>query len=263
MRKAQKEQLHTPLTSMMFDTISEECEGQAAGHGDAGITLLIASERSRLLGSLIRRLADEPDFKLVGDPIRDPSDLLAHLEARLPRLLLLDKRFLDRLGAEATRLRKEFPALNVLLLCESARLELIDPIVAYHFHGFVLVHELDNSVKAIRRVIRGELWLPRWLLAKAIYRLFDDEHDQFAAAQHGSESGHLTIHEPDGHLTEREAQVVGELRQGLSNKEIAQKLGVQEDTVKKHLRNVFAKLGVRRRSQLMLPRETRQTNMIA
>jgi DNA-binding NarL/FixJ family response regulator len=58
--------------------------------------------------------------------------------------------------------------------------------------------------------------------------------------------------ELDGKLTGRESQVVEQVRQGFTNKEIARRLGIQEDTVKKHLQAVFGKLGVRRRALLAL-----------
>lgn len=55
-------------------------------------------------------------------------------------------------------------------------------------------------------------------------------------------------------LTPRERQTVGLVREGLSNKQIARRLGIGEDTVKKHLQNVFAKLGVHRRALVALGR---------
>jgi DNA-binding NarL/FixJ family response regulator len=58
--------------------------------------------------------------------------------------------------------------------------------------------------------------------------------------------------ESPSHLTERESQVVAHVRRGFTNKEIARRLGIQEDTVKKHLQAVFTKLGVRRRALVAL-----------
>jgi DNA-binding NarL/FixJ family response regulator len=52
--------------------------------------------------------------------------------------------------------------------------------------------------------------------------------------------------------THREKQVVQLLRQALTNKQIAQQLGITEDTVKKHLLHIYNKLGVRRRTLVML-----------
>ena len=48
------------------------------------------------------------------------------------------------------------------------------------------------------------------------------------------------------------------MRQGFTNKEIARRLGIQEDTVKKHLQAVFSKLGVRRRALVALSRGAMQ-----
>ena len=53
-------------------------------------------------------------------------------------------------------------------------------------------------------------------------------------------------------LSARERQVLRALLVGQSNKEIARELGIMEDTVKKHLKSVFAKLGVRRRAMVIL-----------
>jgi len=52
-------------------------------------------------------------------------------------------------------------------------------------------------------------------------------------------------------LTNRETEVVAILAQGLTNKEIAKALNVSAETVKKHLQNIFAKLGVHRRTQVL------------
>lgn len=49
-------------------------------------------------------------------------------------------------------------------------------------------------------------------------------------------------------LTQREAEIVTHLRRGLTNKEIAHRLGIKEDTVKKHLQAAYSKLGVHRRA---------------
>jgi len=57
-------------------------------------------------------------------------------------------------------------------------------------------------------------------------------------------------------LTGRESEVVAHVRQGFTNKEIARRLGIQEDTVKKHLQAVFGKLGVHRRALVALQRAT-------
>jgi DNA-binding NarL/FixJ family response regulator len=70
---------------------------------------------------------------------------------------------------------------------------------------------------------------------------------------HASQPGALLTHETDV-CTNRELQIIRLLTQGMTNKQIANKLGIAEDTVKKHLQHVYKKLGVRRRALLIIDR---------
>ena len=219
------------------------------------LTLMIASDRGSLLDRLMPRLAGEPDIVLLGEPVVDPSCLLMGLEQQQPRLLLLDKPMFDRLTPQAVRLMgTKAPGLRVLLLCDEVSAGLVEVVLRHRFHGFLLTGcPVQTSAKAIRAVSRGELWLPRTLLANAVF-------DPLLAPATGVEATQSARPPADAQeaqdtqdaLTPREVQVVKLLRQGLSNKEIARSLGVMEDTVKKHLQSVFAKLGVHRRALVVL-----------
>ena len=59
---------------------------------------------------------------------------------------------------------------------------------------------------------------------------------------------------PAHECTDRERQIIDLLLEGMTNKQIAQTLGIAEDTVKKHLQHVYKKLGVRRRALLIADR---------
>jgi DNA-binding CsgD family transcriptional regulator len=61
-------------------------------------------------------------------------------------------------------------------------------------------------------------------------------------------------------LTDREQEIVNWVMQGMTNKEIATKLGISEKTVKTHLGNIFSKLKISRRLQLLLYRIADRTN---
>ena len=210
-------------------------------------TVSIATSRPEVSAALLENLEREHDFEITSGPVRNPAQLLPLLEQQGPNLLLVEKRLLDRLGTRLTQtIHAEFPDLRVLLICDRVRSGLFEEIVRYRFHGFLLTsHVPDTCVKAIRTVSQGELWLPRALLEKAI---FGPEH----AADHDDSMGDV-----ESRLTRRESQVVDCVRQGFTNKRIASKLGIKEDTVKKHLHNVYGKLGVRRRTQLMAHHPTR------
>ena len=59
--------------------------------------------------------------------------------------------------------------------------------------------------------------------------------------------------------TDREREIVDLLRRGMTNKQIAQQLGIVEETVKKHLQHVYDKFGVRRRALVMLGQVSART----
>jgi DNA-binding NarL/FixJ family response regulator len=138
--------------------------------------------------------------------------------------------------------------MRVLLLWDEICQDLVADVLRNRFNGFLLTTCVPEvCVKAIRAVSEGELWLSRASLVTAIVDLLglSDPADVGGSAD-GLRAGVAEA------LTPRELQVVALLRRGCINKEIAQELGIMEDTVKKHLQSVFAKLGVHRRALVAL-----------
>ncbi|MGH8509166.1 MAG: response regulator transcription factor [Gammaproteobacteria bacterium] len=211
------------------------------------ITVLIASSRENLLKKLLPWLASEQGIKVLGEPIADPLLLPMYLEQWQPTLLLLDKALLDRLGSESLRMiRPKVRKVRVLLLWDEFCPGLVEDILRNRFHGHLLTScSSDTYVKAIRAVCRGDIWLPRGLLAQALSNLLETPSPGDAKTESNRVCGSDV-------LTKREEQIVRLLSQGLTNKQMARHLGIMEDTVKKHLQNVFGKLGVRRRTLVVL-----------
>lgn len=213
------------------------------------INVCIVSNRENLLATLLPGLAQEPGIMAAGQQVGNPAQLLVRLEAWRPKLLLLDMALLDHLGTEWPRMiREKIPAIRILLIWDEVRPGLMDEILLHRIHGCLLTscpHEV--YVKAIRAVARGDLWLPRALLAKAFSDLLEPCRDGDADA----EGDRFSANAMDA-LTKREQEIVGFLTQGLSNKQIARQLGIMEDTVKKHLQNIFRKFGVHRRTLVVL-----------
>jgi DNA-binding NarL/FixJ family response regulator len=101
--------------------------------------------------------------------------------------------------------------------------------------GIFLKHDSPGAlVKAIRSVAGGEVWVDQRVI------------QNMAAAVQQAES-----HGGGKSLTEREQYVLQRIFEGLTNKEIAAKLGVTESAVKATLQQLFQKTGVRTRSQLV------------
>jgi len=210
------------------------------------IDVMLASRRFAMLPVLLRRLASDPGMRLVSAPRGDPSQLPDLLTVESPDVLLLDDALLD--ATSMRRLHQRCPRVRVLLWCEKATTGLVMRILGQRCHGFLLTGDPPETLlKAFRAVCRGELWLPRAMLADAVRKDMQAGDTEDAALDAAP-----TLIDALGALTRREAEVVERLRQGFTNKEIGRELGIMEDTVKKHLQSVFAKLGVHRRGLVML-----------
>jgi DNA-binding NarL/FixJ family response regulator len=104
---------------------------------------------------------------------------------------------------------------------------------------------LEVYSKAIQAVVGGELWLPRSIIIDAYRGLVQRlKHQAAVDVQEEQPTSQLTA------LTEREKLVSKMIANGLANKEIAREMGVSINTVKKHLKNIYGKCNVSRRSQI-------------
>lgn len=216
----------------------------------AAITVMFASDRKSLHAPWHSMLACASGIEIKGEPVTDASCLAACVEHHLPQVLLLDKALLDGLDPQSLRrIHAQGRHVRVLLLWDEISQDLVADVLRNRFHGFLLTTCVPAiCLKAIRAVSQGELWLSRASLAMAIADLLglSDHGDAASADAHRADAS--------SGLTPRELQVVALVRRGCINKEIAQELGIMEDTVKKHLQSVFTKLGVRRRALVVLRR---------
>lgn len=217
----------------------------------ATITVTIASDRKVLHAAWRRMLAGETGIEVAGAPVMEATSLAACVEHQQPRVLLLDKALLEQLDPQSLhRLQQCCPQVRVLLVSDQICRGVVAEVLRNRFHGFLLTTSPpDVCRKAIRVVSQGELWLSRGLLVEAI----TEPLWPLVAGEDGVSPDPLRVHASEA-LTPRQLQVVERLHRGCSNKEIARELGVMEDTVKKHLQSVFAKLGVHRRVLVALRR---------
>jgi DNA-binding NarL/FixJ family response regulator len=205
------------------------------------ITVLIAVE-SALLGAGLRLvLAPQADLQVVGEAADSPQAL--HLmEALQPDLLLLDLQLPEAGGlALLSQLQARCPRTYILLLSGVLDDAVIVEALQQGAKGYVpKTATPDQLIKAIRTTYAGELWVRRALLTRVV------EHWRHQLqAQHGP----LVVRREA--LTAREHEIVRGVQQGLTNKEIATRLGISDKTVKTHLSAIFRKLQVRRRVHLL------------
>lgn len=125
-----------------------------------------------------------------------------------------------------------YPASKIILMSGVANKDIANAAMAQGADGFIPKRLAAKSmVNAVKFVLAGERYFP-----------FDFGEQQIAETSSGTVAD----------LSEREMQTLEQLCIGLSNKEIARNLGIQEVTVKLHVKNLLAKLKVSNRTQAAL-----------
>jgi DNA-binding NarL/FixJ family response regulator len=182
-------------------------------------------------------LDDEPDIDVVGEAAT-VEQALVRVPALRPHVAVLDVRLPDGDGVTVCReLRSAMPGLACLMLTSFDDEEaLLDSIMA-GASGYVLKQiQGSDLVTAVRTVARGQSLLDPSATTRLMARLR-------GAEQPPDEPDPL----PD--ITAREREILALIGEGLTNRQIGQRLYLAEKTVKNHISRLLAKLGVERRVQ--------------
>ena len=208
------------------------------------ITVLIADDHSLFREGLHMLLALEEDIQVVGEAA-DGLQALSMVETFQPHILLLDVRMPELSGLDVLpKIRGKSPGTKVLILSAFVDDDLIVEALQLGAKGYLLkTLTRADLVKAIRATNAGELWAERRVLTQTLEGLLERVNNLQGSIPDAREA-----------LTDREQEVVRWVIQGMSNKEIASQLGISEKTVKTHLSNIFTKLKVSKRLQLLLYR---------
>jgi DNA-binding NarL/FixJ family response regulator len=145
-------------------------------------------------------------------------------------------------GLEALReLTAEKTATRILLLTGAIEQEELVTALQLGARGVVMKDSPSALLlKAIRGVLGGEFWVGRDRVGNLVEAL---------RPKMTRSAGHPQVNHG---LTERELLVVSGVVAALSNRELAERLGITEKTVKTHLTNIFDKLGVSSRTELAM-----------
>lgn len=205
------------------------------------LRIAVATRPALIREILSRTLSAEPGFAVVGQA-SDETAIRELLRREKPRVLLFDFEALGPGGENMiSRLRRESPSTRFLVLATRSGAETVERVLRAGASGLVGKElDLETVVRAIRTVAAGEVWANRLVTAHAL---------EYLAGL--SELG-VTRNAANGHLTQREAEIVNEVGLGLRNKEIAAKLRISEKTVHTHLNNIFRKLQMGNRIALAL-----------
>lgn len=202
------------------------------------ITLAIIDDNRLVREALLAMLGQIPGVRVVGSAVADAAFLAQHT----PDVLLLDAglRDEDSLGVAAA-LKKAAPNSRIIVMDLVPLNEEIAEFVNAGVSAFVLKDaSLDEFVATIRSVAAGNKVLPP--------RLTESLFAQIAKSV--SKNGKSEEVLEAVRMTRREREVIDLIGEGLSNKEIAQRLNIATHTVKSHVRNVMEKLALHTRLQI-------------
>ena len=201
------------------------------------IRILIADDHGLMRAGLRAVLEDEATYEVVGEASTG-EEVLQLVDKLVPDIVLMDIGMPGIDGIEATRhLKKVQPNVQVLILTVYEDEALLREAIRAGASGYIVKRAAgDELISAIQAVSRGYMYIH-----PSITRMLVNDLSR------ATDSKKIALET----LTPRELEVMGYIIRGYSNREIAEALFISARTVESHRANVFGKLGVKNRAELV------------
>ena len=201
------------------------------------IHVLIADDQTLFRSGLAQLLSAAPRIHIAGEA-SDGAEALRLAHRLKPDVVLMDLRMPNMDGVEATRrIVKDLPETRVLILSTFDTESYVMQALKSGAHGYVLK---DSSPQSI---------------AAAVVSVYEGEHVTSASVaarvRDLATGAQQTKSQIDG-LTAREVEILRLIAEGIPNKQIAKQLGISEKTARNHISNMYEKLGIYDRAQIVL-----------
>ncbi len=209
--------------------------------GSAAITVLIVDDEKVFRDTLRSLLAAEPDIDVVGEA-GDGVEALVRANDIAPDAVIMDVRMHRMGGIKAARaIREALPSTRVLMLTASDEDEDLFGAIRAGANGYLVKYDLHDIASAVRAAVKGESTISPPMASKLL-----EEFASFDPPRAGE-----SVASPS--LTPREREILKLISvNGLKNREMADRLGISENTVKNHVANTLAKLHLRSRLDLAI-----------
>jgi two-component system nitrate/nitrite response regulator NarL len=198
--------------------------------------VLIADDHPHARRAILEILEDDNLFSIAGQA-KNGKEAIQLCEELNPDILLIDIEMPVMNGLEATKIIKEkFPLIKVIILSVSDNVGDLFTAIQYGAQGYLLKNmEPDDWLQYLHSIVDGSDTITRNLAGKLLYQF--RERDLMNTPEIST-------------LTAREKEILLLVSDGLTNKQIAEKLYIAENTVKNHIKHLLNKLGLENRVQL-------------
>jgi two-component system nitrate/nitrite response regulator NarL len=199
------------------------------------VRILLIDDHALFRESVARLLDAEPGFEVVGD-CSSSAEAIRILKSREVDMILLDLDLGTERGSDLLeKLRAESFTGKVLLVTAGVNQNEVPNLIRKGISGIFMKHGSPALlIQGIREAMEGRAIFEQDMLRRS---LDTDEQSE--------------VRQAADRLSERERQVLSFILEGLANKQIADRLQISESAVKASLQQLFAKTGVRTRSQLV------------
>jgi len=201
------------------------------------LRILLVDDHLLFRKGLMRLLDVQPDFNVVGEA-QDGLEAIEEARRLRPDVALMDISMPNCDGLEATRrIKAQMPDVKVVMLTVSDDEQDLVTAVKYGADGYLLKDlQPDELYEQLRRIGEGEAPLSRGMTGKLLNQLA-------RRSRTVPESKAAAV------LSKRECEVLALVVEGLTNRRIGEELGIARNTVKNHLRSIYAKLDVKNRTE--------------
>jgi DNA-binding NarL/FixJ family response regulator len=194
-------------------------------------TKILIADDHRIVATGVQAIFETKDDYSVVGVVENGLEVFEFLKEKTTDIVIMDINMPKMNGIVCTRkLKKKYPEIKVIILTMYNQKQFIRELWDVGADGCVLKSNTGKDLlTAINRVLSGQTY-------------FDRMNDFVNPAGK----------EPNNHkLSEREIEVIGLVAEGLTSKEIAQRLFISEHTVKTHRKNIFRKLEVKHTDELI------------
>jgi two-component system, NarL family, response regulator DevR len=199
------------------------------------IRVFLLDDHEMVRRGLYDLLSGEPDIEVVGEAAL-ADEALRRIPALVPDVAILDARLPDGHGVDVCReIRSQFPQVNCLMFTSYDDDEALLSAIMAGASGYVLKQIRGTDfVDAVRRVAAGQSLLDPAVTRTVLARVRQSEPRQ---------------DDPLAALSDQERRVLELIAEGMTNREIGERLFLAEKTVKKYVSSLLGKLGLQRRVQ--------------